>query len=92
MSNKSFPPYGGLKENSFTWSGTIRRSDFVGVDVALLENVCHCGCGSDALRSPVLKLHSVWYTVHFLFTVDRGVELSAPSPAPCLPACSHVLS
>jgi hypothetical protein len=25
----------------------------------------------------------------FLLTADQDVELSAPSPAPCLPACCH---
>ena len=27
--------------------------------------------------------------IHFLMLADLGVELSAPSTAPCLPGCSH---
>ena len=34
-------------------SGTIRRCGLVGVGVALMEKVCHCGF---ALRSAMLKL------------------------------------
>ena len=30
---------------NLTGSGTIRRCGFVGVGVALLEEVCHCGGG-----------------------------------------------
>lgn len=29
--------------HNFTVGGTIRRSDFVKVAMALLEEVCHCG-------------------------------------------------
>ena len=29
-------------------------------------------------------------TVHFMLPVDQDVELSSPSPAPCLHACCHV--
>ena len=29
-------------------------------------------------------------SVHFLFPADQNVGLSAPSPAPCLPAHIHV--
>jgi hypothetical protein len=39
------------------------------------------------LRSPMLKLYPVWYTVSLL-PVDQDVELSAP-PAPSLLACCH---
>ena len=46
--------------------------------VALLKKVCHWRW---ALRSQARpKLFSL-----FLLTVDRGAELSATSPAPCLP-------
>ena len=30
--------------------------------------------------------------VHFLLPADQDVELSAPSPAPCMPAQHHVLA
>lgn len=39
------------------------------------------------LRSPSLKLCSVWYTVQVLLSLGQNVELTAPSPAPCLPVC-----
>ena len=35
----------GLKENDPKRSGTIRRCDLVGIGMALLEEVCHCGHG-----------------------------------------------
>jgi hypothetical protein len=38
----------GLWWFEYTWpygSGTTRRYDLVGVGVALLEEVCHCGDG-----------------------------------------------
>jgi hypothetical protein len=54
------------------WSGTIRTCDLVGVGVALLEKVCHCG--SRALRSPMLKLCPVWNTVSFWLPADPDVE------------------
>ena len=38
-------------------SGTIWRCDLGGVDVTLLEEVCHCG---QALKSPMLKLCLMW--------------------------------
>jgi hypothetical protein len=39
-------------------SGTIRRCGFVGIGVALLEEVCHCLGGLWGLV--VLNLHLVW--------------------------------
>ena len=30
-------------------SGTIRRYDFIGIGVALLEEMCHCGVGFEPL-------------------------------------------
>jgi hypothetical protein len=65
-------------------SDTIRRCDLVGVGVALLEEMCHCG--GWALSSPMLKLCPMWT---LLLLLDPDVELSAPSPAPCLPGCYH---
>jgi hypothetical protein len=56
--------------------------------VALLEEVCHWDW---ALRfqklKPGLEVQSL-----FLLPVDQDVELSAPSPAPCLPACRQLAS
>jgi hypothetical protein len=43
-------------------SDTTRRCGLVEVGVALLEEVCHWGMGW-ASRSPMFKLHPVWYTV-----------------------------
>ena len=70
----------GLNENDL-WrsigSGTLGG-------VALLEEVCHWGAGfevSEAQARPSIIL--------FLLPVDQDVELSAPSLAPCLPACHH---
>jgi hypothetical protein len=43
---KGLKSYGGLKENGLhrpTRSGTIRTCGLVGIGVALLEEVCHCG-------------------------------------------------
>jgi hypothetical protein len=54
--------------------------------VALLEEVCHCGCW--AWRSLILKLCPVWLSL-ILLPVDQDVELPAPFPALCLPACCH---
>ena len=53
MFNVSLTPCGGLNRFGPHWpigSGIIRRCGLIGVDVALLEEVCHCGAG--ALRSP----------------------------------------
>jgi hypothetical protein len=58
------------------------RCGFVGVGVALLEEVCHCGGGLDTL------LLAMWESVCSWFPLDEDVELSAP-PMPCLPGCYH---
>jgi hypothetical protein len=66
-------------------SGTIRGFGLVAVCVALLEEMCHCGVGFevlDAQASPSVSVSSD--------ALDLHVELSAPSPAPRLPACHHV--
>jgi len=64
---------------------------FVGVGVALLEWVWPCwgkcvtGVGSevsDAQARPSVALSSCCLQIQ--------IELSAPSPAPCLPLCHHV--
>jgi hypothetical protein len=61
-------------------SGTIRRCGLVGGSVSLY------GVGLKA--SYVQALPSVVHSL-LLLLVDRDVELSASSPAPCLPACCH---
>ena len=72
-------------------SGTIRRCGLVGVGVALLEEVHHCGGG---LSNPILKSHPVrkkaspWLPVEdcsVLLSENEDVERSAPL-APCQPA------
>jgi hypothetical protein len=43
---KVFSPFAGLNEKFFHWligSNTIRRCGFVGIGVALLEEMCHWG-------------------------------------------------
>jgi hypothetical protein len=50
--------------------------------MALLEEVCHCG--GQTLKSFMLKLHPAWNFSLLLAAEDQDVELSAPSPAPCL--------
>jgi hypothetical protein len=69
-----------------TGSGTIRRCGFVGVGVALLEEVCHCGMGFEVSYAQAIL--SVVYSL-LLLPSDQDVDLSAPSPAPCLPTCCH---
>ena len=51
--------------------------------VALLEDVCHCGVGSEV---SVAQGHAQRRTVLFLLSKDRDVELSAPLAAQCLQA------
>ena len=65
-------------------SSTIRRCGFIGGSVALLEEVCHCGCGcwDSRVQAPPSKVICWWPS-------DQVVELSA-SPAPHLPGCCHV--
>ena len=62
--------------------------------VALLEEVCHCGLGLLVLKLwPVCVTVSSWPPVEdsLWLPSDQDVELSAPSPAPCLPAGCHVV-
>jgi hypothetical protein len=63
-------------------SGNIWRCGLVRIGVALLEEVCHCGCG---LKILVL---AAWKPVFSCLPLDEDVELSAP-PAPYLPGHSH---
>ena len=67
-------------------SGTIRRYGLVGVDVALLEELCHCGAGFEFSYTQAMP--SVAYILSLL-SVDQDIELSAPSPASHLPAHCH---
>jgi hypothetical protein len=60
-----------------TGSGTIRRCGLFGGSVSLGSGLRSSSPGSVA--------HS-----QFLLPVTPDVELSATSPAPCLPACCHV--
>ena len=68
--------------HKFMESGTIRGCDLIEISVALLEEVCHCG----ALRFPMLNLSLV---SSLPVTYGSRCKLSAPSPAPCLPACRN---
>jgi hypothetical protein len=68
----SFMGCGGLNLNDphelMCWpirNGSIRRCDLVGIGVILMEEACHCGVMGQALRSPMLELCPVWYTVSF---------------------------
>jgi hypothetical protein len=53
--------------------------------MSLLEEVCHWKC---ALRFQRPKPNPVALSL-FLLTADLNVELSATSPAPCLPVFHH---
>ena len=56
--------------------------------MALLEEVCDSmEAGFEVLYAQAIPslAHSL-----LLLPADQDVELSAPSPAPCLPACCHV--
>jgi hypothetical protein len=73
-----------------TWpigSGTIRRCCLIGISVTLLKDVCHCWGGLQG----VTYVQAILSVVHSLSLLpsDQNVELSAPSPAPCLPGCCH---
>jgi hypothetical protein len=79
---------GGLKENAppqpphrSIGSSTIRRGDLVEFMWVWWKK---CVTRGWPLRSQKLK------PVHFLLPADLDVKLSAPSPAPCLPAFCHV--
>jgi len=67
-------------------SGTIRRYGFVGVGVALLEEVCHCGHG---LWDPPSNCQ--WDSV-LLLSLDEDVELLVPSLAPYTSVYHHASS
>ena len=56
---------------------------FVGIDVALMEEMCHCVGELGGLL--VLKLCPVWKRVSSWLSLDQDIELLA-SPAPGLPA------
>jgi hypothetical protein len=62
-------------------SGTIRRCHIDGVGVALLEEVCHCGCGLDEFSPSCLRM-----LVFSCVPSEKDLELLA-FPAPCLPGC-----
>ena len=62
-------------------SGTIGKGGLVGLGVALLEEMCHW----EVLTSQMLKLG----LVSFSLPDDPDVDLSAPSPAPCMSECCH---
>jgi hypothetical protein len=61
-------------------SGTIRRYGLVGIGVALLEDVCHCGGG---LRDPPSCLKK---TICSWLPLGEDVGLSAPPARACLDA------
>jgi hypothetical protein len=61
-------------------SDTSRRCGFIGVGVALLEEVCHLEAG---FESYVLKLRPVTQSS---FSCLRS---SCRAPLPCLPVCRH---
>ena len=72
-------------------SDTIRRCDFILVNVAL-EEVCHCGGGIwGLLCSTYAQCEIPMFTVYFLLSVDQEIELAASSLVPCLPTHCHVL-
>ena len=85
---------GGLKRNGPhrpmclkarpTENDTIRRCGLAEVGVVLLEEVGYCGWD---LRSLKLKPSSPNVTQSPSVACGSSVELPAPSPAPCLPAC-----
>jgi hypothetical protein len=65
-------------------SGTIRSCGLTGAGVALLEEVCQCGW---ALRSQMFKTGlSKSRDCGSQLSKDPDVQLSDPSPSPCLPA------
>jgi hypothetical protein len=57
-----------------------RRCNLVGGSVSL----CRW-----ALRAPMSSLYPVWKKVSSWQSLDQDVELSAPSPTPCLPVYRH---
>lgn len=69
----------GTDPQKLTESGTIRRCGFVEVNMVLEWR--------QALRAYMYAQDTPSVSVHFLLPLNQVVELSAPSPAPCLPAC-----
>ena len=59
------------------------KCGFVGVGVALLEEMCHCGGRIWGLLCSATSCD----TIHFLG--DQDVELLVSSPAPCLTTGDH---
>jgi hypothetical protein len=68
-------------------SGTIRKCGLVGVGVALLEGVCHCGGVGVANETFLL---TTWEPFVSCLPSEHD-ELSAP-PAPCLPEHCYALA
>ena len=66
--------------------GSIRRCDLIRGDVALLEEVCHCGAGT--LRSHIYSQVYQCDIVSSCCLLNQDVELSAPL-APCLSVWCH---
>jgi hypothetical protein len=61
------------------------------VTLTLLEEVCYGGSGalrSDTLCSSLARLEPAFQHSPDCLP-DQDLELLAPSPAPCLPGCSH---
>jgi hypothetical protein len=62
-----------------TGSGTIRRCGFVRVGVALLEEVCHCGCGFKTLFlaawKPVFSCTMPAWILQYSHLDDNGLNL-----------------
>jgi hypothetical protein len=75
--------YGGLKVID-PESGSIRWFTLVGIDVALLEEVCYCGSGVWDLF-----LNCLVTTVFSWFPLEQNADLSALSLVPCLPRHCH---
>ena len=63
-------------------NGTIRKYGFVGIGVALWRKCVTVKVGFEIL------LLAVWKSV-FCIPSEQDAELSAPSPALCLPGCCH---
>lgn len=65
-------------------SGTIRRYDFVGVGVVLLDKMCHCGGGllgiiwAQAMPSEIIP---------FLLPSDQDVKALNSSTVPTMSVC-----
>ena len=66
-------------------NGTIRNYGLVGVDVALLEEMCHYGGRFEVFCAQTLPIVE---SSPPLLPAVQDVELLSP-PAPCLPGCCH---